>query len=183
MDERTIKLLDKCEAMCLLCSKASSHWSFIKCLLQFPLILTSSVMCILNSFDNNEEGNMKIPNVVVNGCSVLIMSLQNNLKVSEKVELFKSLSNQYLILAHSIEALEPDTITREMINNFTDKYDMLQSQCLFENIPDKCKKQVINSWNGRALPLQLNGASGIKRNSGIKKNSGNSSIEISSEIV
>jgi len=183
MDERTIKLLDKCEAMCLLCSKASSHWSFIKLLFQLPLILTSSVMCILNSFDNNGGGNMKIPNVVVNGCSVLIMSLQNNLKVSEKVELFKSLSNQYLILAHSIEALEPDTITRETINNFTDKYDMLQSQCLFEDIPDKCKKQVMILFENRFLPIQMNGCSGVvikKRNSG---KSGNSIIEISSEII
>jgi hypothetical protein len=166
MDERTIKLLDKCEAMSLLSTKASSHWSFIKWLFQLPLILTSSVMCILNSFDNNEYGNMKIPNVVVNGCSVLIMSLQNNLKVSEKVELFKNLSNQYLILAHSIEALEPDTINREMINNFTDKYDMLQSQCLFEDIPQKYKKEVINVFKNRFLPIQLHVSSCIKRNSG-----------------
>ena len=177
MDERTIKLLDKCEAMSLLSTKASSHWSFIKFVLGMPLILTSSIMCILNSFEREGESNMRIPNVVVNGCSVLIMSLQNNLKVSEKVELFKNLSNQYLILAHSIEAIEPDTITREMINNFTEKYDLLQSQCLFEDIPQKYKKEVIKSWGGRFLPLQLNGASGIKRNSG------NSSIEISSEMV
>ena len=166
MDDRTIKLLDKTEAMSLLCTKASTYWSFIKMMFQIPFILTSSVMCILNSFEREGESNMRIPNVVVNGCSVLIMSLQNNLKVPEKVELFKNLSNQYLILAHSIEALEPDTITREMINNFTEKYDLLQSQCLFEDIPQKYKKEVIKSWSGRFLPLQLNGASGIKRNSG-----------------
>jgi len=177
MDDRTIKLFDKTEAMSLLCTKASTYWSFIKMMFQIPFILTSSVMCILNSFEREGESNMRIPNVVVNGCSVLIMSLQNNLKVPEKVELFKNLSNQYLILAHSIEALEPDTITREMINNFTEKYDLLQSQCLFEDIPQKYKKEVIKAWSGRFLPLQLNGASGIKRNSG------NSSIEISSEMV
>jgi len=177
MDERTIKLLDRCEAMSLLSTKASSYWSFIKLMLQFPLIFTSSVMCILNSFEKDGDNNMKIPNVVVNGCSVLIMSLQNNLKVSEKVELFKSLSNQYLILAHSIEALEPDNITREMINNFTDKYDMLQSQCLFEDIPQKYKKEVIIVFKNRFLPIQINGCC-------IKRNSGSSSIiEISSEIV
>ena len=176
MDDRTIKLLDKTEAMSLLCTKASTYWSFIKMMFQIPFILTSSVMCILNSFEREGESNMRIPNVVVNGCSVLIMSLQNNLKVPEKVELFKNLSNQYLILAHSIEALEPDTITREMINNFTEKYDLLQSQCLFEDIPQKYKKEVVKAWNGRALPLQLNGASGIKRNSG-------NVLEISSHIV
>ena len=166
MDERTIRLLDKCEAMSLLSSKGSSHWSFIKLLFQIPLILTSSVMCILNSFEREGENNMRIPNIVVNGCSVLILSLQNNLKVPEKVELFKNLSNQYLTLAHAIEALEPDAITREMINNFTEKYDALQSQCLFEDIPHKYKIQVVKAWGSRALPLQLNGASGIKRHSG-----------------
>ena len=166
MDERTIRLLDKCEAMSLLSSKGSSHWSFIKLLFQIPLILTSSIMCILNSFERDGESNMRIPNVVVNGCSVLILSLQNNLKVPEKVELFKNLSNQYLTLAHAIEALEPEAITREMINNFTEKYDALQSQCLFEDIPHKYKIQVVKAWGSRALPLQLNGASGIKRNSG-----------------
>ena len=166
MDERTIRLLDKCEAMSLLSSKKSSHWSFIKLLFQIPLILTSSVMCILNSFERDGESSMRIPNVVVNGCSVLILSLQNNLKVPEKVELFKNLSNQYLTLAHAIEALEPETITREMINNFTEKYDALQSQCLFEDIPHKYKIQVVKAWGSRALPLQLNGASGIKRHSG-----------------
>ena len=176
MDERTIKLLDKCEAMSLLSTKASSHWSFIKFVLQMPLILTSSIMCILNSFEREGESNMRIPNVVVNGCSVLIMSLQNNLKVPEKVELFKSLSNQYLLLAHSIEAIEPTEITRDMINNWTEKYDSLQLLCQFEDIPQKYKKEIINSWKGRSLPLQLNGASGIKRNSG-------NILELSSAIV
>ena len=132
---------------------------------QIPLILTSSVMCILNSFEREDESNMKIPNVVVNGFSVIIISLQNNLKVPEKVVLFKNLSNEYLTFPHAIEALEPDTITREMMNNFTKKYDALQTQCLFEDIPHKYKVEVIKSWGSRALPTQLNGASGMKRHS------------------
>ena len=49
-------------------------------------------MCILNSFKREGENSMRIANVVVNGCSVLILSLQNNLAVAEKVELFKNLS-------------------------------------------------------------------------------------------
>ena len=68
-------------------------------------------------------------------------------------------------LSHVIEALEPEAITREIINNFTEKYDALQSQCLFDDIPHKYKVQVVNAWGSRALPLQLNGASGIKRHS------------------
>ena len=167
-EERLGMLLDRCEAMSVLCQRATQQWSFIKFLFQIPLILTSSIMCILNSFDN-EKGNMKIPNVVVNGASVLILSLQNNLKVAEKVELFKSLSNNFLQLAHQLEGIEEEEITRESINVFTDKYDSLVIQCQFEDIPKKIKMEIIDLWNEeqRSIPLQLNGASGIKR----KKNS------------
>ena len=162
MDDRTKALLDKCECMSLLCSKATGYWSFIKFIFQIPLILTSSVMCILNSFDK-EEGSMKIPNVVVNGVSVLLLALQNNLKVAEKVELFKNLSNSYLLLAHSLEAIEPDSITREIVNNMIEKYDSLQQQVLFEDIPKKYKLEVIQVFKGRAVPIQLNGASGLTK--------------------
>ena len=57
---------------------------------------------------------------------------------------------------------------------------MIQSQCLFEDIPNKCKKQVMILFENRFLPIQLNGCSGVVIK---KRNSGNSIIEISSEIV
>lgn len=161
-EERLIMLLDKCEAMSVLCQKATQHWSLIKFIFQIPLIITSSVMCILNSFDN-DNGNMKIPNVVVNGASVLILALQNNLKVPEKVELFKNLSNNFLQLAHHIEGMEKDNLTKNTINALTEKYDSLVIQCQFEDIKKSIKLEVIDLWDGRSLPLQLNGASGIKK--------------------
>ena len=81
------KLLDKCEAMTLLCTKASTHWSFIKFCFNIPLVITSSAMCIINSI--SEDANaVKIPNIVVNAVSVLIMSLNNSIKAGEKFETF-----------------------------------------------------------------------------------------------
>ena len=161
-EDRLNMLLDKCEAMSVLCQKATQHWSLIKFAFQIPLIITSSVMCILNSFDN-DEGNMKIPNVVVNGASVLILALQNNLKVPEKVELFKNLSNNFLQLAHQIEGMERDDLSKNAINALTEKYDSLVIQCQFEDIKKSIKMEVIELWEGRSVPLQLNGASGIKK--------------------
>lgn len=180
MEKRLIGLLDKCEALSLLSSKATSHWSMIKFIFQIPLILTSSVMCILNSFERDGESNMKIPNVVLNGMSVLLLSLQSNLKVAEKVELFKNLSNQFLLLAHDIEGEDEEKIDREKINIFQEKYDALVQTCSFEDIPYNCKRSVIELFHDRSLPLQLNGASGIK----LKRNSSNrQGIELSSQIV
>ena len=88
MDNKKIKLLDKCEAMTLLCTKAASYWSCIKFCFNIPLVLTSSTMCIINSI--SEDANaVKIPNIVVNAVSVLIMSLNNSIKPAEKFEIFK----------------------------------------------------------------------------------------------
>ena len=177
MDDRAEKLYSKCEAMSLLSQKATNHWSLVKFIFQIPLILTSSVMCILNSFDDG-KGNMKIANVVVNGVSVLLISYQSNLKVAEKVELFKNLSNQFLQLAHEIEGKEPDSLDRNAVNILIEKYDALISTCLFEDIPKSIKLEVIKIFEGKSLPLQLNGASGLS----IKRNSGNV-VEMSSQIV
>jgi hypothetical protein len=177
MDSRAEKLYDKCEAMSLLCGKANNHWSLVKFIFQIPLILTSSVMCILNSFDDG-KGNLKIVNVVVNGVSVLLISYQSNLKVAEKCELFKNLSNQFLQLAHEIEGKPPEELDRNTLNTLTEKYDTLISSCLFEDIPKGIKMDVIKIFDGKSLPLQLNGASGLS----VKRNSG-SIVEMSSQIV
>ena len=103
--KRSVEVLQKCEAMTLLCTRATHYWSIVKTAFQIPLILTSSIMCILNSF-GTVETSMKIPNVVVNGISVILISYQSNLKVAEKVELFKQLSNSFLALAHQIEGMD-----------------------------------------------------------------------------
>ena len=97
MDNKKIKLLDKCEAMTLLCTKAASYWSFIKFCFNIPLVITSSAMCIINSI-SQDANFIKIPNIVVNAVSVLLMSLTNSIKASEKFELFKKLSQQFMIL-------------------------------------------------------------------------------------
>ena len=157
---RIQQLLEKCEAMTILTNKANEYYDLIKTIFQIPLILTSSVMCILNSFDNN-KGNMKIPNVVVNGVSVLLLAYQNQLKVPEKVEIFKSLSNNFLQLAHQIEGLEAEQIDRNMVNNLTDKYDTFVMSCNFGDIPTRYKLEVRRIMKGKTLPLQLNGGSGL----------------------
>jgi hypothetical protein len=102
LQERIEKLLSKSEAMVLLCSKASGYWSMIKFAFNIPLVLTSSAMCIINSI--SEDANVvKVPNIVVNAISVLIISLNNSIKASEKCDLFRRLSQQFLLLAGQIE--------------------------------------------------------------------------------
>ena len=160
IDNRLVELIQKCEIMVQLTSKACNYWNVIRYFFQIPLILTSSVMCILNSFDSG-DGSMKVPNVVVNGVSVLLMSYQNQLKVLEKVDMYKNLSNEFLLLAHEIEGKNPDEIDRNQVNNLIEKYDKLTFSVNFQDIPTRYKIDVINKNKGKKLPLQLNGGSGL----------------------
>lgn len=154
------KLLDKCEAMTLLCTKASSHWSLVSFCFKIPLVLTSSAMCIINSI-SEDAATVKIPNIVVNAVSVLVMSLNNSIKASEKFENFKKLSQQFMVLSQEIEALEEEP-KKEDYNIIMLKYDNLIQDCAFEDIPNSYKMQVGKVYcdAGRYIPIQLNGVIG-----------------------
>ena len=87
------------------------------------------------------------------------MSITTSLKSSEKKELFKSLSNNFLLLTHEIEGSDMETLSRESVNVFVDKYDSLIQQVPFEEIPTRIKKEVVLMSEGKKLPTQLNNGS------------------------
>lgn len=157
LEERTEKLLSKTEAMVLLTSKASGYWSLIKFCFNIPLVLTSSAMCIINSI-SQDANEVKIPNIVVNAVSVLIMSLNNSIKASEKCDLFRRLSQQFLLLSGQIE--NDTELDENEFNIIAIKYENLINDCLFEEIPYRYKIQVAESFKDRYVPLQLNGTIG-----------------------
>lgn len=151
------KLLSKTEALVLLCSKASGYWSMVKFFFAIPLVLTSSAMCIINSI-SDDANEVKIPNIVVNAVSVLIMSLNNSIKSSEKCDLFRRLGQQLLLLTGKIE--NDDVIDESEFKLLAMSYENLVNDIPFEDIPNRYKQQVIESFKGRHLPLQLNGTIG-----------------------
>jgi hypothetical protein len=122
-------------------------------------------MCIINSI--SEDANaIKIPNIIVNAVSVLIMSLNNSIKPAEKFEIFKKLSNQFMILSQDIETIEGD-IPKATADLFILRYDNLIQDCAFEEIPTKYKMMVANKYTeaNRYVPIQINGTIGnvVKR--------------------
>jgi hypothetical protein len=162
MKEKLNKLLDKAECMVLLTSSACNYWSYIKFLFSIPLVLTSSAMCIINSI--SEDANMmKVPNIIVNAVSVLIVSLNNNIKASEKCDAYRKLSQQFMNLSQDIEQYDDENaITKEKFEVLMIKYDNLINDCAFEDIPNKYKITASKSFysNNRAVPIQINGCSG-----------------------
>jgi hypothetical protein len=114
-------------------------------------------MCIINSI--SEDANVvKVPNIVVNAISVLIISLNNSIKASEKCDLFRRLSQQFLLLAGQIE--NDNEITDSEFQLISLKYENLINDVLFEEIPTRYKLQVAESFKNRVVPLQLNGTIG-----------------------
>jgi hypothetical protein len=114
-------------------------------------------MCIINSI-SEDANEVKIANIVVNAISVLIMSLNNSIKASEKCDLFRRLGQQFLLLSGQIE--NDNEITDNDFNIIAIKYENLVNDCLFEDIPHRYKMQVVKSFKDRHVPLQLNGTIG-----------------------
>ena len=167
LDEKIEKLLSRTEALVLLTNKASGYWSMVKFCFNIPLVLTSSAMCIINSI-SEDANEVKIPNIVVNAISVLIMSLNNSIKASEKCDLFRRLSQQLLLLTGKIE--NDDIIDENEFKILAMSYENLVNDIEFSDIPNRYKLQVAESFKDRHLPLQLNGCSGNNKN--YKRNSG-----------
>jgi hypothetical protein len=161
LEHRAEKLLSKIEAMVLLCSKASGYWAKIKFAFNIPLVLTSSAMCIINSVSEHPE-DIKIANIIVNAVSVLIVSLNNSIKATEKADLFRRLSQQFLLLGGLIE--NDSEFTNEDFNIIAMKYEGLINDILFEEIPSMYKQEVIEIFKDRYLPLQLS-TSNMRRHS------------------
>ena len=172
-----LMLLDRAECLTLLSTRASSFWSRINFILNFPLVVTSSAMCIINSI-SDDSNSVKIPNIVVNAISVLMMSIINNIKAAEKYDTFKRLSQAFLELAQEIDSIEGNEVDIDKYNMLVLKYDNLIRSCDFEHIPNKIKTEVSMLFqnNNKHIPIQLNGVMG-----GFKRNS--RPVEMSSEIV
>lgn len=167
LEHRIEKLLSKTEALVLLCSKASGYWALVKFCFAIPLVLTSSAMCIINSI-SEDANEVKIPNIVVNAVSVLIMSLNNSVKASEKCDLFRRVGQQLLLLTGKIE--NDNEIDDAEFKLMAMTYENLVNDLPFEEIPDRYKRQVAESFKDRYLPLELNGCNG--NNKAYKRNSG-----------
>lgn len=163
LEQRQINLLksykDKSYIMGVLCEKSFEHFNFIKSICNIPLILISSVMAILNSsaFDGNE---MKIPNIVINSLTAMIVGIINNFRVNEKENNFKQLSCKFMKISHMIEDKlnnHLDSLTSSDISNQIKEYDNLIEQIDF-TFPAFIQKTVKTLYkNKKQLPAILNG--------------------------
>jgi len=150
ISERKLHILKgKAEALTLTCHLANVHWNRIKMLFTIPLVLTSSVMAIINSL-TTDGNDVKLANIIVNSVSVLIISVNNSIKASEKADNFKKLSQGFFSLVTEIE----DDDEKDL-HSYNIKFNNLINDIEFSDISPYIKKQVNMFFEQDELPLQI----------------------------
>jgi hypothetical protein len=148
--EEKIRILKgKAEALSLTCNLANVYWNRVKMVFNIPLVLTSSVMAIINSI-TSDGNDLKLYNIIVNSVSVLIISLNNSIKASEKADNFKKLSQGFLSLVNEIDDDE-----KKDLHLYNIKYNNLINDIEFSDITSSIKKQVNMLFDDEELPLQI----------------------------
>ena len=149
---RLVKLKEKAEILNILLARSVSYWGFIKKILQFPLITSSSLLVVLNSYFKEDEEKMKLVNVVLNGTNVIIMALLNNLSITEKIENFNSKTLELVELVHSIEN-EMYGTNEDKVELFQEKFDYITKNILLDAIPSSVKNKVQKEYPHHSFPL------------------------------
>jgi hypothetical protein len=125
-------------------------------------------MTVLNSssFDANE---MKIPNIVLNACTSLILSLLGNFKFVERINNFNAISKKMTTLCHLIEDKvinrDIEEITIDDVRHLIKEYDQLNETVQYPYL-NKIKERIKKKFYGKkTLPNVLNCTTELTSNS------------------
>ena len=163
ISQEQIKLLesyrDKAYITSILCSQSAEHFSFLRSIINIPLILSSSTMTVLNSMDEGTNNNMKYTNIVLNAWTSLILSLVGNFKLTEQATNFKQIDIKMNKLTHKIEdflSIDLESTKIEDIRAIINEYDSLNESLDFP-FPNFIKNRVKKIYSGKkTLPNILN---------------------------
>jgi hypothetical protein len=136
---------DKAFVTSILCSKSSAFFSWIRTLINIPLILSSGAMTILNSMSDINTTEIKYANIILNSCTVTILSLVGNFKLAERELSFRQAQIKMDKLYHHIEdklLIEPSNCSigdvRDIIKEYVLIYEHLDYP-IPEFIRNNCK--------------------------------------------
>ena len=157
-----VKLLesyrDKAYITSILCSQSAEHFSFFRSMVNLPIIITSSVMTVLNSMSDNSN-EMKYANIVLNTWTSLILSIIGNFKLTEQATNFKQIEIKMNKLTHKIEdllSIDLENTNIEHIRAIINEYDALNESLDFP-FPNFIKNRVKKVYSGKkTLPNILN---------------------------
>ena len=143
-----VKLLesyrDKSYITSILCAQSSEHFEFLRSIINIPLILSSSVMTVMNIMNETNSNEIKISNIVLNTWTSLILSLVGNIKLTEQATNFKQIEIKMNKLTHKIEdflSIDLESTKIEDIRAIINEYDSLNESLDFP-FPNFIKNRV-----------------------------------------
>lgn len=119
------EIKDKSLVLSVLCSKSCTLFSRIRMFINIPLILSSGAMTILNSMNDTDTDSIKYANIVINSCTVTILSLVSNFKLAEREITYRQTHIKMKKLYHQVDIIlrtEPMKINDEYVGKFTKEY-------------------------------------------------------------
>ena len=139
--------------------QAFSFYNMLKYCFNLPLIITSSLMSVLNSNNNQDDDRMKILNISFNIFTALMLVINNNLKFESRADHFKTLQMKFLKLTHQIEKINMDdeVLDKHIINEIRMQYDAIVESIAYEIPTHICKTVRAQYMTKKTLPLIING--------------------------
>ena len=134
----------------ILAEEACNYFSFIKNIINIPLIVCNSAMVCINSSITDQE-LLKILNIILNSSTGLILSLISNFKIYEHITTFNQQRIKFTRLTHLIDGKltnDLENINTEFIQNIINEYDAITETQEFpypEVIRKRIKKQYENT--------------------------------------
>ena len=158
--EKQLELLniykDRCFISALLCEASANNYSFIKNIINIPLIICNSVMVVINSIVIDQE-TLKILNIILNSSTGIILGLISNFKIYEKINEFHTSYIKYSKFMNSIHseiANSYDEITSDYINQVVNDYDAITDNINY-SFPTKIKKKLKTNIKIQKIYLYL----------------------------
>lgn len=141
----------------ILAEEACNYFSFIKNIINIPLIICNSAMVCINSTITDQE-LLKILNIILNSSTGLILSLISNFKIYENITQYHQLQIKFTKLSHLIDSKltnELETIDNEFIKSVIDDYDAITETQEFP-YPNTIKKRIKKQYENKfSLPSAL----------------------------
>jgi len=146
---------ERCFINSLLFEQALSHNIFLRNIINIPLILISGILTILNSIIE-DQNDMKVCNIILNGTVGLILSIINNFKINDKIVIYKNQKNKMIKLQHKIDNYLNTYIDISIkdVEDIINSYDAIIEEVEYE-LPSFIKKRIKKKFNKFNLPLSL----------------------------
>jgi hypothetical protein len=152
-----IQYKEKAFISSILAEESNNYFTFIKNLINIPLIVTNSAMVIINAIIVDQE-LLKVLNIILNSSTGLILSLISNFKVYENIQLFHQVKGKFNKLSHIIDnklTNDSESITTEFITNIIEDYDQIYDGMEY-TFPTTIKKRIKKQYEGKmTLPVAL----------------------------